>query len=126
MPHCYLLHYSVRLIATGNNKVKMNIIRYFKGEMSLSSSVILNIIVISLVAGFAEVLISEGKLSSVTAITSFREFWSVLIYYIAVLPFEYAVWVCARNTKKKIYFILGRLFALKHIPFIVMLIFQSI
>ena len=126
MPRCYLPHHNARLGVNGNGKNQMNIFGYMRGEKSLASSMILNVIVISLLAAFVESLISTGHLSSITAITSVRELWSVLIYYIAVLPFEYAVWVCALNTKRKIYLILGRLFALKHIPFIILLIFQSV
>ena len=92
----------------------MKLSKYFRGETSLSSAVVLNIIVVSLLGAIVEYMISKEYLHRITSIKTLSDLWNVLAYYIAVLPFDYVVWVCAHNAKRKMYFILGRLFALKH------------
>ena len=101
--------------------------QYFKGEKSLISAVVLNIIVITFVQMFVQYIISKNfQLNNINSISSIQEFWIVLGYYFLVLPFDYTVWKCASNAKRKVYGLFGRIFALKHIPFILLIIFKSL
>jgi hypothetical protein len=98
-----------------------------RGEASLFSAVVLNMVVLFASGAFIDYLISQEYLpTGVTSISSLRELGSILVYFVLVLPFDYFVWACAPNAKRKVYFLLGRLFALKHIPFILLLAIQSI
>lgn len=102
----------------------MEISKYFNGESSLSSAVVLNIIAVTLIGLGFEYLVSEGHLPKIKSAKSIGELGLVLIYYVLVLPFDYVIWVCAKNAKNKIYFFMGKLFALKHVGLLAVVLFQ--
>lgn len=95
---------------------------YLCGKRSLWDAVMLNIVALLAIGFAAQYLVSNNIIPNFAKPGSVYEIVLFLMYCLVVLGFDFVVWRCADNASKRIYVYLGRLFALKNVILLVIMI----
>ncbi len=100
----------------------MSIKEYILGQKSLSKAVIVNIIGIGVITQLVEILVAKGYLPEFEIPRTLVELFIFIIFFTLILPFDYVVWRCADNAKFFVTKVLGKVFAVKGVVFLLFVI----
>lgn len=100
----------------------MSVKEYILGQRSLSKAIIVNIIGIGIITQVVEILVAKGFLPAFEIPKTAVELLIYIIFFILILPFDYAVWRCADNAKYSFTKFLGKAFSAKGLIFLLFVI----